>query len=83
MILNKPTITFKIGPDWDYEDKLFQSGATVLVTTINEFEDALKKILFDEGFRHELIEKGKKYVDDYFINQGNSSQSLINTLKNY
>ncbi len=83
MILNKPTITFKIGPDWDYEHKLFQSGATVLVTTINEFEDALKKILFDEVFRNELIEKGKKYVDDYFINHGNSSQSFINILKNY
>jgi glycosyltransferase involved in cell wall biosynthesis len=83
MILNKPTITFKIGPDWDYEHKIFQSGATLMVETIDEFEEALNNVLFNEVFRNDLIQKGEKYINDYFINQGNSSKFLTNILKKY
>jgi len=83
MILNKPTITFKAGPDWDYEDEIFESGSTILVTNMAEFESALKKILFDDTFRNQLLEKSKQYIDKCFINHGNSSQNLTDILKNY
>lgn len=82
MILNKPTITFPIEPQWWYEDKIFQSGATVLVKTLEEFEDALNKILFDAEFRNSTIEKGKKFVDQYLTNHKNSSKFLATYLKN-
>jgi glycosyltransferase involved in cell wall biosynthesis len=83
MILNKPTITFKIGPDWDYDDEIFKSGSTILVTNMVEFENALKKILFDEIFRNQLLERSKRYIEKCFVNQGNSSQYLKNILKDY
>lgn len=83
MILNKPTITFKIFPDSYYEDKFFQSGATLMVTTINEFEEVLNLILFNETFRNDLIQKGENYVNDYFANPENASKFLINVLQKY
>ena len=48
-----------------------------------EFESALKKILFDDTFRNQLLEKSKQYIDKCFINHGNSSQNLTDILKNY
>ena len=83
MILNKPTITFKIFPDSYYEDKFFQSGATLMVTTINEFEEVLNLILFNETFRNDLIRKGENYINDYFANPENASKFLINILQKY
>ncbi len=83
MILGKPTITFKIGPDWEYENKIFQSGATLVVRSVNEFEKALNNVLFNDAFRNDLIQKGEKYINDYFMNPGNSSKSLSNILKKY
>ena len=82
MILNKPTITYPIEPLWWYEDKIFQSGATMVVKTPEEFEDAINKILFDKEFRNSLIEKGQKFVDQYLTNQENSSKFLATYLKN-
>ena len=84
LILEKPIITYNIDPQWYYEDKIFQSGATKLVNTKQEFEDELDKILNDQNYRSELILKGKKFVNDYLVNQGTSSQKLaeyLNTLK--
>ena len=83
MILNKPTIIFKIYPDSYYEDKFFQSGATLMVTTINEFEEALNLILFNETFRNDLIHKGENYINNYFVNPENASKFLINILQKY
>ena len=83
MILNKPTITFKIYPDSYYEDKFYHSGATLLVSTIDEFKEALNSILFNEKFRNDLIDKAQNYVKDSFVNQENASKFVINILKKY
>ncbi len=80
MILNIPTITYLIEPLWWYEDKIFQSGATIMVKSSEEFADALNKILYDEQFRNSLLEKGKKFVDQYLTNQENSSKFLASYL---
>jgi glycosyltransferase involved in cell wall biosynthesis len=81
MILEKPTITYPIEPQWWYEDKIFQSGATIVVKTPQEFEDAINKILFDEQFRNSLIQKGKKFVNQYLANHENSSKFLATILE--
>lgn len=83
MILDKPTITFRMGSQWFYEDKIFQSEASLLVKTPEEFENALNNVLFNDAFRNELIQKGKKFVNEYLVNQGNSSNFLANIIKNY
>jgi glycosyltransferase involved in cell wall biosynthesis len=80
MILDKPTITFL--PDQGFEDEeAIKSGATLLVKTPEEFEKALNSVLFDNEFRNNLIERGRKFVDEYMINQKNSSEVLANFMK--
>ncbi|MBI3641314.1 MAG: hypothetical protein HY222_02850 [Thaumarchaeota archaeon] len=84
MILGKPTITFGVDPQWFYEDKIFKNGATLLVKTSKELEDALNNVLFDDVFRNNLIKKGEEFVNDYLVNQGSSSTFIASTLqKNY
>lgn len=81
MILDKPTITFRIEPQWYYDDKIFQSGATLLVSTQKEFEIAINEILSNTEFRNKLIQKGKKFVNDYMVNQGNASDIIVSMMK--
>ena len=83
MILGKPTITFAIDPQLYYEDKIFKSGATLLVKTPKDFEDALNNVLFNSEFRNELLQKGKKFVNEYLINQGNSSEFLASFINDH
>lgn len=83
MILDKPTITFAIDPQWFYEDKIFKSGATLLVKTPKDFEDALNNVLLNSEFRNELLKKGKKFVNEYLINQGNSSEFLVSFINDH
>jgi len=83
MILDKPTITFAIDPQWYYEDKIFKSGATLLVKTPKDFEDALNNVLFNTEFRNELLQKGKKFVNEYLINHGNSSEFLASFINDH
>lgn len=84
MILGKPTITFAVDPQWFYEDKIFKSGATLLVKTPQELESALDNVLSDEMFRNKLIKKGEEFVNAYLVNQGTASEFIRKTLqKNY
>lgn len=83
MILGKPTIIFAINPSWYDDDEMVKSGATIVVNTLEEFKSTLDKVLFDEKFRNELIQKGNKFVSEYLINQGNSSEFLAKVLDNY
>ena len=81
MILDKPTITFLSDPKGLEDEEAIKSGATLLVKTPDEFEKALQSVLFDNGFRNNLIEKGRKFVNEYLINQKNSSEVLVNFIK--
>ncbi len=84
MILGKPTITFGIDPQWFYEDKIFKSGATLLVKSSQELEDALNKVLSDDAYRNNLVKKGEEFVNDYLVNQGTASEFIRKLLeKNY
>ena len=62
---------------------MVKSGATVLVKTPEEFKMILDKVLFDNEFRKELIQKGNKFVNEYVANQGNASEFLATVLGNY
>jgi hypothetical protein len=83
MILGKPTITIHLEFLDIEKDKVFQSGATLMVKTQKELEDAVNKVLFDKKFRAELIQRGKQFVDDYLVNQGTASQFLKKVLEDY
>ena len=42
--------------------------------------DVLNKILTNEDFRENLVQKGTEFINKYLINQGNSSEFLANFL---
>ncbi len=81
MILGKPTITYMVDSEWYESDEIIQSEYTIPVRTPKEFENALNRIIYDENFRKNLINKAKTFVDSRLINQGNASDMLINYLK--
>ena len=41
------------------------------------FEINLNRLLQDLEFKHEIINRGKKFVNNYLSNQGNASRKLI------
>lgn len=73
MILNKPTILYLIHPKWGTEDSIVTSGATILVKTREQFEDALTRLLTDNEFKNNQIKKGRDFVYSYISKQGTSS----------
>lgn len=83
MILEKPTITFMIDSKRYENDEMVKNQATITVKSIKEFEEVLDKILFNDSFKNDVIEKGKKFVNEYLMNPGNSSEFLANELKKY
>jgi 3-deoxy-D-manno-octulosonic-acid transferase len=82
MILKKPTITILTYSNWFEDDPMMTSGATVTVKTAEEFELTLKKILNDNDFRSNLIEKGNNFVKSFLTHQGVASDSIKKLLEN-
>jgi glycosyltransferase involved in cell wall biosynthesis len=83
MILGKPTITVLVDSNWYEHDDFITSGATVAVRTPEEFEDAIRKILFNKEFRNDLVSKGNKFVQDYLANHGKASETLAKFISNF
>jgi hypothetical protein len=52
-----------------------------LTASIDELEQIIPKILDDENYKRELIEKGNRYLAEYLSNLGNSSEKLLEFLK--
>ena len=51
------------------------------VISIDELEQTISKIIYDENYKKALIEKGNEYVTEYLSNLGNSSEKLLEFLK--
>ena len=51
------------------------------VVSIDELEQTISKIIYDENYKKALIEKGNEYVTEYLSNLGNSSEKLLEFLK--
>ena len=80
MILKKPTITFLFDHKGFENEMIIKNGATAYVQNLEEFSDVLNKILTNEDFRENLVQKGTEFINKYLINQGNSSEFLANFL---
>jgi hypothetical protein len=76
MILKKPTITFLFDDKGFQNEKIIQSGATAYVKNIQEFSEVLNKILTDDDFQKNLVNKGTKFINNYMTNPGHSSEFL-------
>ena len=77
-IFEKPVISvsvknYNIGDD----NCSFFKSKSCIRTEIQNFEMNFNRLLQDQEFKRETINRGKKYVDNYLSNKGNASQKLI------
>ena len=77
-IFEKPVISvsvknYNIGDD----NCSFFKSKSCIRTEPKNFEINLNRLLKDLEFKREMINKGKKFVNDYLSNQGNASRKLI------
>ena len=72
-IFEKPVISVSV-KNYDVGDdncSFFKSKSCIRIEPKN-FEINLNRLLKDLEFKHEMINKGKKFVNDYLSNQGNA-----------
>ncbi len=72
-ILQKPAISVRLK---DYEFGESEILRSCIDTTIENLEINLNKLLTDNSYRQELIERGNKFVDEYLENKGNATESI-------
>ena len=77
-ISEKPVISvsvknYNIGDD----NCSFFKSKSCIRTEIQNFEMNFNRLLQDQEFKRETINRGKKYVNNYLSNKGNASQKLI------
>ena len=77
-IFEKPVISvsvknYNIGDD----NCSFFKSKSCIRTELQNFDMNFNRLLQDQEFKRETINRGKKYVDNYLSNQGNASQKLI------
>lgn len=78
-ILGKPVISVSVKDSgWGIPTVL--SSKSCAVTDMDNFEFTLERLLKDESFRNDVIQNGKKFANEYLVNQGSSSKELLNLL---
>ena len=82
LILNKPTISLQT-EKWPEDSEIVKMNALLSISDINEIENGIKKILFDNEFREQLLINSKKFVEQYFANPGFASKTLAKTLDEF
>ena len=83
LILEKPSLIL-LPEEQNFENEIPLKNKTVLMTSkVEEIENMVKNLLEDKKVQRELIENGKKFVDEYIVNQGDSSKKLAKILEDY
>lgn len=82
LILNKPTISLQT-EKWPEEMEIVKMNALLSISDIDEIENGIKKMLFDNEFREQFLMNGKKFVEQYFANPGFASKTLAKTLDEF
>ena len=77
-IFEKPVISvsvknYKIGDD----NCSFFKSKSCIRTELQNFEMSFNRLLQDQEFKHETINRGKKYVKNCLSNQGSASRKLL------
>lgn len=80
-ILQKPAISISLKDYGFGKPEIFESKSCIQ-TTIENFEMELEKILTDANHKKQIIKNGKKFIDYYLTNKGNSSEHILDFLKN-
>ena len=83
LILEKPSLIL-LPEEQNYENEIPLKNKTVLITSkVEEIEIMIKNLLEDKKIQQELIKNGKRFVDEYIVNQGDSSKKLADILEDY
>lgn len=83
LILEKPSLIL-LPEEQNFENEIPLKNKTVLITSkVEEIEIMIKNLLEDKKIQQELIKNGKRFVDEYIVNQGNSSKKLADILEDY
>jgi len=81
MMLNKPVISLQ-SEKWAEEDNIVKMNAVLSVTKIEEIEDAIQKLLYEEKFRSDLLHNAKIFLEN-FANRGYASKALAKILDDF
>ena len=49
--------------------------------SIEKFQITLEKLMRDNNFKNQIIQRQNKFVENYLANHGNSSKKLIEYIK--
>jgi hypothetical protein len=79
LAMNKPVISLQTD-NYANDDDISQAGAVLSISEIKDFEDGIKKILYDNNFRKKLMEKSNLFLQKYMKNQGYASKSIVGIL---
>lgn len=79
-IFGKPVISISL-KNWWGVPTIFSSQSCQSIG-IDEFDQVLKRMLFDKNFRQDLIYKGDAYSHQYISNLGQASKNLLQLLSN-
>ena len=82
-ILEKPVISILVKDRLTTQTPPVFSSNSCLTTTIEDFEHTIKKILNDSNLKIKLIENGKKFVNNYLLNQGTAVNKTLQFLEKY
>lgn len=82
-ILEKPVISILVKDRLTTQTPPVFSSNSCLTTTIEDFEHTIKKVLNDSNLKIKLIENGKKFVNNYLLNQGTAVNKTLQFLEKY
>ncbi len=79
-IHEKPVIAFRTR-DYLGVSEFIKSNSCIS-TTVDDFESLFTRVLTDEKFKHEVIERGTKFYKNYLSNPGTASENVLHFLEN-
>ena len=83
MILQKPTLVL-LPEEQNFETEIpLKNKAVLMVSDVDDLEIRMKELFENKKIRQELIQKGNEFVNQYIVNQGNSSEKLAKILEEY
>ena len=82
LIMNKPTMNIILDEKF-FEFQYVKDKAVISISDKSDLEKNLSEILFNNDIRKDLMENGKKHLQNYLSNHGSASESLAKILASY
>ena len=81
-VTKTPSMVF-LPEDQGFRNEIpIKKGMILNTSDIKQIKNMINSLLHDEKIRKDLVNKGNEFVDEYFVNKGNSSKELKRILEN-